>query len=269
MHTTIFYFSGTGNSLVAARMLAEKLDSAQLVALAGLPADQQFVVDSEIVVFVFPVYSAGIPVIVKKSLARIKLNGSPYICAIATCGSEAGAAIGIFADELDSACSMKLSAGWQLCMPANYTPLYGAYPDNVNQAMLTAASSRLQHLSELIRNRQAGRLETSPAPFSWLMKIVWRGFAACIGKSDRHYRASRECTGCGICEKICPVANIRLNASGRPVWQHHCEQCMACLQYCPVEAIQFCWWTKGRRRYHHPQITPAMLAAQKTQVSQR
>jgi len=25
---------------------------------------------------------------------------------------------------------------------------------------------------------------------------------------------------------------------GRPVWQHHCEQCFACLQWCPKEAIQ-------------------------------
>ena len=26
---------------------------------------------------------------------------------------------------------------------------------------------------------------------------------------------------------------------GRPMWLHRCEQCMACLQWCPAEAIEF------------------------------
>lgn len=268
MRTTIFYFSGTGNSLVAARQLAEKLDSARLIALASLPDDRQFVVDSDIVVFVFPVYAAGIPVIVKNSLARLRFTGKPYICAIATCGGDAGAAIGILATELKAKCSMQLAAGWKLLMPGNYTPLYGAFSDKVHETILKAANARIELLSGLIAGRQTCRLETTPAPFSWLVKFIWLGFAGWVGKSDRHFRALRSCTGCGLCEKVCPVANIRLTEKGRPVWQQHCQQCMACLQYCPVEAIQFCWWTQGRRRYHHPQVTPSMLASQKEAISE-
>jgi len=38
------------------------------------------------------------------------------------------------------------------------------------------------------------------------------------------------------------------------MWQHHCEKCFACLQWCPQEAIQFGSKTSGRKRYHHPDV---------------
>jgi len=49
---------------------------------------------------------------------------------------------------------------------------------------------------------------------------------------------------------------------GRPIWGGRCEACYACLNFCPVEAIQYGWLTRGRRRYRHPDVTPSDLAAQ-------
>jgi MinD superfamily P-loop ATPase len=40
----------------------------------------------------------------------------------------------------------------------------------------------------------------------------------------------------------------------RPAWQHHCEQCFACLHWCPAQAIQYGKHTAGRTRYHHPDV---------------
>ncbi|MDD3092322.1 MAG: 4Fe-4S binding protein, partial [Methanoregulaceae archaeon] len=48
------------------------------------------------------------------------------------------------------------------------------------------------------------------------------------------------------------VGNIRIEGD-RPVWLHHCEQCMACIQLCPTDAIQ-AGKTEGRRRYRNPEI---------------
>ena len=60
---------------------------------------------------------------------------------------------------------------------------------------------------------------------------------------------------------VCPCGNIDL-AAGKPAWLHHCEQCMACIQWCPQEAIQFGKKTAGYGRYHHPEVKlPEIVAA--------
>ncbi len=263
MANTVFYFSGTGNSLMTARSLADKLGDTRVVALAGLQKNAPLTVDSDVVVFVFPVYAGGIPLIVSNSLKSIRFTGNPYVAAIATCGGAACSAIGIFAASLADVCGVELSAGWELVMPGNYTPLYGAYSDRKNAAMLSAAETRLAQLAALVRDRRSCSLETLAKPLSLPVEMLWHGFSRGVGRCDKYFRVLPNCTGCGICQKVCPVGNIRLTSAARPVWQHKCEQCMACLQFCPVEAIQMFWWTQGRRRYRHPQVTAAMIAAQK------
>ena len=67
-----------------------------------------------------------------------------------------------------------------------------------------------------------------------------------------------------VCAQICPVVNIKME-NGKPCWLHHCEHCLACLHWCPQEAIQFGKNTKGRKRYRHPEITSAELIKIKDQ----
>jgi MinD superfamily P-loop ATPase len=71
---------------------------------------------------------------------------------------------------------------------------------------------------------------------------------------DKSFFADEKCTACGICAKLCPSINIAIT-DGRPAWQHRCEQCFACLQWCPEEAIQYGKNTKNKKRYHHPEIS--------------
>jgi MinD superfamily P-loop ATPase len=71
--------------------------------------------------------------------------------------------------------------------------------------------------------------------------------------------ADSNCDACGVCEKICPIGNITMNVR-MPEWNHHCEQCFACLHWCPQEAIQYGKRTSGRTHYHHPDIRmPEMI----------
>ena len=71
-------------------------------------------------------------------------------------------------------------------------------------------------------------------------------------KADKNFNVEEKCTQCGICEKICPVGNIKL-VDGKPTWHQNCEQCMRCIQWCPVEAIQIGKATITRTRYHNPE----------------
>ncbi|MCD8249650.1 MAG: EFR1 family ferrodoxin [Lachnospiraceae bacterium] len=62
------------------------------------------------------------------------------------------------------------------------------------------------------------------------------------------------CTKCGVCEKLCKNGNIHLTENG-VVWGHDCQQCMACIMWCPNRAIRHPNVPERRRRYHNPNIT--------------
>lgn len=46
---------------------------------------------------------------------------------------------------------------------------------------------------------------------------------------------AEKCTRCGLCEKICPVGNIRMD--DLPGFGDECLFCQRCLSFCPEEAI--------------------------------
>ena len=48
---------------------------------------------------------------------------------------------------------------------------------------------------------------------------------------------SSKCTACGLCMDVCPTANIRKDALGRPEWDRRCLACLSCEMKCPEEAI--------------------------------
>jgi MinD superfamily P-loop ATPase len=71
---------------------------------------------------------------------------------------------------------------------------------------------------------------------------------------DKNFNVSENCTGCGICSKVCPVRNIEM-VNNRPNFKHICEQCAACVQLCPSKALNIENKTQSRRRYINPDIT--------------
>jgi len=264
MSATVFYFTGTGNSLAAARTLAARLKDVSIVALAGIVNEgRPFQVNTDKAVFVFPVYCAGIPAVVAKSLDLIKMPRTQYVAAIANCASSAGAALDIFAAEMLQRCGRTLSAGHVIFMPGNYTPLYGSEKPATIEHMLKEADNRLL---EIACETTAGTpVEYSlPAPLAWMTRLSSKLCVSSFPYMQKRFRAENTCTGCGLCASVCPVNNIVMSDRNRPQWLKKCEQCMACLQYCPVEAIQCLWWTKGRTRYHHPGIAASEIAAQKS-----
>ncbi len=74
MKTIIYYFTGTGNSLAAAKKIAALLGDCELVPIASLQdIPGAITTEADRIGIVCPVYDAGIPVIVAEFAGRLNL----------------------------------------------------------------------------------------------------------------------------------------------------------------------------------------------------
>ncbi len=88
--------------------------------------------------------------------------------------------------------------------------------------------------------------------FLWYhIKFVWR--TGVIASSDMHaVNNLAKCTGCGLCEKICPFDAIRIverSQKKMPAFnEFKCNACRSCLKECPVQCIDLIS-QMGRQKY--------------------
>jgi len=252
MSTTIYHFSGTGNSLKIARDLAEALDDTNLVPIARA-TEEQLASNTETVGIVFPVYAWGPPLVVTQFLDRVSIGSDKYVFAVCTCGGQASGALVKVKKQL-LVKGITLSSGFVILMPTNYIVWGEAPPEEKQQAMFARAKGRIAEICTVIKEKKVQEVEMG----GLLGRVVLTGliYNFSIGffaNQDKKFTADKTCNSCGICEKVCQVGNIKMK-DGKPEWLHNCEQCLACLHWCPQEAIQVGKNTKGRKRYHHPEI---------------
>jgi len=261
MKTNIYYFSATGNSLVVARDLAAGLKDADIIPITK-SLNPEYYDQADVVGIVFPVYMFGLPLIVADFVNTLKIKDSVYIFAVATLGGLPGRSLTMIKDILRKR-GLGLSVGFSVLMPGNYTPLYGAIGKEQQAKMFEKEKTRVAEIVRYVSQRKQVIIEGKPFLINFLLyKLFYRIGSKTIPASDKGLWCNQGCVKCGLCEKVCPVANIRLD-DGRPVWLHHCQHCMACLQWCPHEAIQYGKKTIGRKRYHHPDINASDIAVQK------
>ncbi len=250
--TTIYYFSGSGNSLVVARAIAAKLGDTKLIHMAHPDAAQPSP-NTPRIGLVFPVYIFGLPLIVTRLIEKLKVPADAYVFAVAAHGGMPCSTL-TQAAQLFSKRGLTLAAGFAVTMVDNYTPLGGAMPQEKQKVRFEKAARRIDEICASIQKRERSLHRGWPA-VNWLFSgIMYRRSAPKIPGMDKQFTADSNCNGCGVCEQVCPVANIKMS-EGRPVWQHHCEQCFACLHWCPQKAIQYGKNTAGKTRYHHPDVT--------------
>jgi ferredoxin len=252
MKTVIYFYTGTGNSLWTARKLSELLGKAELVPIA-LHRTGRMSTDVENVGFVFPVHIWGVPSPVIDFLKRDDLDPKKYYFAIAVHAGQVAATL-VQLKKILQQKSILLSSGFSICLPSNYIAWSGAESDKKQQKKFSQALDKIKWIAQTIRDQETREPEKGPLWQNILFSVIYRGSYHRVPLMDKPFFADEKCTGCQICEKVCPAHNIEMN-NGKPVWQHQCEQCFACIQWCPEEAIQYGKGTSGRRRYHHPEIS--------------
>ncbi|MFA6434594.1 MAG: EFR1 family ferrodoxin [Elusimicrobiales bacterium] len=251
MSTTIYYYTGTGNSLWAARKLAAELPDTRLASMRrARPEDGK----SKTAGLVFPVHIWGLPRRVVEFLSRLPADPSVYYFAVAVNAGQTAATLPQL-QKLMKARGLNLSSGFSLVMPSNYIPWGGAAPAEEQDRQFSAADKKLKEIADLIGRRETKPVEKGPLWQRLLLSgVCYKLSYSKVPKTDKDFWVDDKCNSCAVCTAVCPSGNILLN-SGKPVWQGKCELCLACIQWCPLEAIQFGKKTPGYTRYHHPEIT--------------
>lgn len=246
----IYWFSGTGNSWSVAERLADQLDSDTVEVRAMVEAQATAPENVDRLVLVFPVYAFGLPAAVAEFARALAVRADLPVYSVATCAGMPGKAHAELRRTLRRN-GNRLCGGWTVKMPENYPVMAepGSYEEN--RQRYTAAYARLKQISAVIDKGEGGPFEDSSGPIGWFSPLVHAVARRFFPKMDKKFHVESQCTACATCEKVCPVGNISME-NNRPVWHHRCEQCFACLQWCPVEAIQWGKRTQGKQRYHHP-----------------
>jgi len=247
----IFYFSGTGNSLAAARLVARQLGDCEVVFMKGAftPAAHY-----ERMGFVLPCYAGGAPKPAMAFLKKIPLAGgsADYVFSVVTCNQSGGDA-SFMLDKALKQKGLRLNYAKSVRMVGNYVVQY-PIPRNAGE-LLQNADARLRTIAAEIEQK----IEKKPPR----QHLYFTTFYA-IGNHFFHYkekqlRASDACTGCGLCAQLCPVGNIII-LEGKPEFSHqNCTNCLACLHWCPNAAIDCDKQTARRGRFHHPDVNAGEL----------
>ena len=83
MKKVIYCFSGTGNSLNAARIIAKEIGGASIVSVKKNTVSQH-AADADVIGFICPVYEWDIPETMKEFAERLTINKNAYIFMVAT-----------------------------------------------------------------------------------------------------------------------------------------------------------------------------------------
>jgi Pyruvate/2-oxoacid:ferredoxin oxidoreductase delta subunit len=247
MENIVFYFSGTGNSLRVAKAIAKELENCEIVSMVK-PFDLTKKYSS--VGFVYPTYFWGLPgkVIEFVENARLDNAGDVYYYAVATYGGSAGNAVYQLCELLLRRHGIKLNYGQKLRMFSNYVIMYDM--SGKIEEIANRSHEKLVPIIDSIKMRKNKTVNKMTGIF----KFINNNFIKKVSGMDKDFTVNSNCTGCGICREVCPAKNIEM-ADNRPRYGHHCEQCVACIQYCPQRAINYKNVTQGRGRYTNPEIS--------------
>ena len=244
----ILCFSGTGNSKYVAQRIADALGDEILNLNDRIKASDTSPVETgERLIIVTPTYAWRIPRVVRDWLLKTKLHGAKQACFVMTCGSEIGNA-DKYNRDLCVEKGLVCMGTAQIVMPENYIAMFSApHADKARQIVAQAEPSIDRAIAAIQRNQSFAptrnnlydRFMSGP-----VNPIFYKFFV----KADA-FAASGACIGCGQCAKRCPMNNVTLK-DGKPVWGRNCTHCMACICYCPKEAIEYGKKSVGQPRYH-------------------
>jgi ferredoxin len=239
MKTTIFCFSGTGNSYYVANTLAKELGDTTVIMMASV-MDIEVLEMTERVGFVFPTYKGFPPLMVKQFIenvfAKQDLFPIKYSFLITTRYKFAG--YSLVATELmiqKAGCLSSYSS--HVVMPDGYVPLMNVQNEQKIDSLYAKANERI---SKIAKDISEEKLKISAKPLFTKFALYRFMPITHLASKDfsEKFQVTEGCTGCGLCYRMCPTGNIVMEG-GKPSFGDNCLGCLGCYHRCPSNAIEF------------------------------
>lgn len=249
----LFYFTGTGNSLYAAKSIESELYSIpQVMHCARL----EFT--AETIGVVCPIYGHEVPPMVREFLQKGKFH-TDYFYMVLTYGNRHGGAVEL-ARKLCEDCGIQPAYLNVLLMADNWLPGF----DMDEQKKLDKGVE--EHLKQIAGDIAARKRWISPVTDA--DRAAHREFLAGISRMPadawQHLiLVTDRCVGCGICQMVCPSASIRVTDGKAMHIPGHCQTCLSCVHNCPEKAIGLNMPEKNpdaRYRNEHIQLSEIISA---------
>jgi ferredoxin/flavodoxin len=251
LKSIIYYFSATGNCLTVARDIAKILGDTELVNIADVRSEKRIDLPYERVGFVYPSYYVSAPPVIIKFVDKLNFEQAQYVFAVVTAGGAWGQSFLSFSKKM-AICGGHLDACFKIQMPGNNITLYSAWSPKRQKKLNRNAKKKTALIAEQIKAKAETRL-IKGCPLFRLRKNSFIERIDDFGQFAKDFRVSDKCTGCGTCARVCPKHNIVLKGSC-PKFGGSCERCTACIQWCPVKAIDYKDVTQTRKQYRHPDV---------------
>lgn len=218
----------------AARVIANKLVDTEIVSMRMNPEEVP-ATDCDVIGFVYPVYHWTMPSPAVDFVQNLKINPNAYIFVVAMPSFVCGIACEKLEEILNSK-GAHLTYGNLVNSVANYAIVYPPVP--FPRLTVPRTEKKLKKIAEAISNRDSrpypkassfvrNKRESKMGPYLEIQQYA-----------DNPFVVSDECISCGLCTRVCPCNNLKLE-NGKPVFMHHCANCMACVVSCSKRAIGY------------------------------
>lgn len=246
----ILYFTGTGNSFFIAKRIAGITGDGLISINERIKKnDLTEIKDEEKLIFVVPTYAWRIPKIVEEWILKVNFRGANKAYFVMNCGDSIGNAEkynGLICRQ--KGFEYMGTAG--IIMPENYIALFKAPDEEISKNIIHKAIPKIESTAKSIEQGKKLPKKNLNLFDRFNSSLINPVFYPFIVKANK-FTANDKCTGCGKCEKECPLNNIRL-IENKPVWGNSCTHCMACICKCPAEAIEYGRKSIGKVRYQCP-----------------
>jgi ferredoxin/uncharacterized protein YxjI len=253
----IFYFSGTGNSLQAAKSIADD-NGEKLISISkemnSVDGNFEYTLeDNETIGLVFPIYAWAPPKMVLQFIERVKFNNykDNYTFSVATCGENIGNTMKLLGNYLKKK-GMELNSGFSIKMPNNYIIMGDVDSKEIEKEKLSAAEETLKSINEVIKEKRVGIFQIKKGFLPGVLTSVINPLFNKNALDTKKFSVNDKCTSCGLCEHVCNSKTIKVKE--KPQWGNQCTQCLACIHFCPVKAIQYGKGTENKGRYKNPNV---------------